>query len=905
VLLGCVVVAAGVLQLLPSLRASAKMARLGLGLDLAAVLGTIALYSFDPRGNLLILVPAIQAEAGVVLGLPGALWLWGGSSVAYVGTAFLTQAASGAPISPIEVGLRIAVGFVLSIGGGILWDQLSDERRRALADREQEFGRLQDLVSRLAEAEQKYRVLAEQTPAVLYIDLPDEQQTPVYIGPRIESMLGITREAYLADPDLWDKLIHPDDLERASRGYAREVTAGRPFSEDYRLITPDGRTVWVHDEAVVLNDAEGRPSLIHGVMFDITDRRTAAERDQRDRSYSEALRETALAALRRLDPADVLETIVSRAAALVGTSHGYAYVRDPDGDGLEVKSGIGLFKDWVGFRLLRGQGLAGRVMDTGRTMLVDDYDAWSGRASTFPRGIIGSVVGAPLLSADEVTGVIGLAQGERPEPFSAEDVEVLSKFAEIASVALDNANLYIAAHEELRQRQKAEAELAYLAFHDRLTDLPNRAMFEEVLALALARARRSDLAVAVLYLDLDNFKLINDSLGHSAGDELLRLLANRLRRVLRGSDMVARQGGDEFLLLIADVEGGGPGDDPTDAVTRAEWVAERIRKELARPFRFNKTEVYVSASIGISVFPFHATDAKTLLRYSDAAMYAGKRSHPGHTRVFSGEDPIGKLSLATRLRKATDQGGWVLHYQPIVNLPDGLIVGAEALVRWPQPDGSLMLPSDFLPLIEEMGLIGTLGEWVLQEVCAQARRWHDEGAALFATCNLSLPQLWQPDLVARLLRLIRSTEVEPSMIVVEITESAAMGDPERTRQILEELHAHGVGLAVDDFGTGYSSLSRLKELPVDMLKIDRPFLHDLPGDHASAASVRAIVQLADGLGMRAVAEGIETEEQRQALLEYGCTLGQGFLFSKAVPADVVTEWVRAGQLHLPGQRTPV
>jgi EAL domain-containing protein (putative c-di-GMP-specific phosphodiesterase class I) len=369
--------------------------------------------------------------------------------------------------------------------------------------------------------------------------------------------------------------------------------------------------------------------------------------------------------------------------------------------------------------------------------------------------------------------------------------------------------------------------------------------------------------------------------------------------------VVARQGGDEFLMLLADIEGGGPGDDPTDAVTRAEWVAERIRTELARPFRFNRTEVYVSASIGISVFPFHARDAKTLLRYSDAAMYAGKRSDPGHTRVFSGEDPIGKLSLATRLRKATDQGEWVLHYQPIVNLSDALVVGAEALIRWPQSDGSLMLPGEFLPLIEEMGLIGALGEWVLQEACSQAKRWHDQGAALFTTCNFSLPQLWQPDLVARVLRLIRTTGVEPSMMVIEITESTAMSDPERTRQILEELHVHGLGLAIDDFGTGYSSLSRLKQLPVDMLKIDRPFVHDLPGDHASAASIRAIVQLADGLGMRAVAEGIETEGQRRCLLEYDCSLGQGFLFSKAVPADVVSGWIRQGQLRLPAQRAPV
>jgi diguanylate cyclase (GGDEF)-like protein len=620
---------------------------------------------------------------------------------------------------------------------------------------------------------------------------------------------------------------------------------------------------------------------------------------RRDLAYAEALAETALAAMKLLDPDDVLDAILSRAGALVGTAHGYAYLLGEDGEELEVRAGTGLFREWIGFSLKPGEGVAGRVLESGLPLLVDDYDTWGGRAAAIASGVFSSVVGVPLSSGNGVTGVIGLAHVDRDHPFTDDHVTILARLAETASVALDNARLHEQAQLELRHHRQAEAVLAHLAFHDRLTDLPNRAMFEEVLGTALARGRRNRHAVAVLYLDLDNFKVINDSLGHNAGDEMLRLLGARLRRVLRDSDSVARQGGDEFLLLLADLEGGDPQADPTDAVTRAEEVVERIRAQLAKPFRFNGTEIYVSASIGIAIFPFHAGDARTLLRYADVAMYASKRADPGSTRVFSGEDPGGKLSLATRVRKAVEREEFVLHYQPIVNLADGRIKGSEALLRWPQPDGTIALPGSFLPAVEEMGLIGRLGEWVLGAVCEQARRWQDEGADVLTSWNLSLPQLWQRDLAARIVRKVRGSGVEPASIVIEITESAAMSDPVRTRHILEELHQQGFGLAIDDFGTGYSSLSRLKDLPVDILKVDRPFLHGLPEDRVAAASVRAIIQLAEGLGMRASAEGVEDEQQRAYLLQNGCSLGQGFLFAKAVPADELSGMIRSGGLAVP------
>jgi diguanylate cyclase (GGDEF)-like protein/PAS domain S-box-containing protein len=898
VLAGAMVLTA-VLQLLPSHRSSAGLARVGLATDLLAVFGTLALYAFDPRPNLLILIAAVQAEAGVVLGVAGALWVWLFSSGAYVGIELFSLHLSGASLSAIDMAMRILVGFVLAVGGGILWGELSQERRQAQEEREREVRRLHRLVRRLRLAEQRYRALVEQTPALLYMDLPDERQTPVYIGPRVESMFGVSREEILSSAEAWDSLVHPDDREEVVRGYADAVRAGRPYTHEYRVVRRDGATRWVHDEAVVLRDGRGKPSLVHGVILDITERRAADERDARERTYAEALRETAVSVMQRLEPADVLDTILGRAAALVGTTHGYVYLVDAERGDLEVTAGMGLFKEWIGFRLERGEGMAGQVVETGLPLAVDDYDAWEGRAAAFPQHVFAAVLGVPLASANGVTGVIGLAHVEKGRPFTADDVSILTKFAEIASIAVDNAQLYAAAQEELIQRKNAEAQLAHLAYHDRLTNLPNRAMFEELLELALTRAQRGGHAVAVLYLDLDNFKLINDSLGHNAGDELLKLLGARLSRVLRASDAVARQGGDEFLFLLANIGGGRALDDPVDAVTRAEAVADRIRDQLAKPFRFNGTDVYVSASIGIAICPFHATDARTLLRYADVAMYASKRASPGSTRVFSGEDPVGRLSLATRVRKAIDGEQFVLHYQPIVNLISGKLVGLEALIRWPQPDGSVVLPDTFLPVIEEMGLIGAVGEWVLSRVSEQARQWHERGATVFTSWNLSLPQLWQRDLAAHMMRTIRTAGAEPSSIVIEISESAVMSDPGRSRHILEELHDQGLQLALDDFGTGYSSLSRLKDLPVDILKIDRPFLHGLPEDAAAAASVRAIVQLADGLGMRALAEGIEDEAQRRYLIENGCPLGQGFLFSQALPAAALVDWMSSGRSPLP------
>jgi diguanylate cyclase (GGDEF)-like protein/PAS domain S-box-containing protein len=580
-------------------------------------------------------------------------------------------------------------------------------------------GELRRATEELSDADARYRAVVEQIPAIVYTDVVDDTMSTTYVSPQIEELLGISPEEYIADPDLWTKQLHPDDKEEALQSYLQGRTSGGPFSFEYRLLARDGRVVWFRDSAVVVNDRSGAPAFVHGVMFDITD------------------------------------------------------------------------------------------------------------------------------------------------------------------------------------RKNAEEQVAFLAYHDNLTGLPNRTMFEELLELGMARARRHDLSVAVLCIDVDDFKLINESLGYEAGDALLRAVAERLGEATRETDLVARQGGDEFLLLLADIEGGSvPGFEGTDsAILVVESVGARVHESLRAPFNVAGTELYVSASIGISMFPHDADDAMALLKNADAAMYQSRKTVPGSYLLHwrQSEEALGKLSLTTRLRKAVENRNWQLHYQPVVELAEGKMVGVEALIRWADPNGGLVPPGDFIPLAEEMGLIEAIGDWVVEELSHQAAAWRAEGLELEVSFNLSPRQLWQPDLTEKILEQLGAANLDPESIIVEVTESAAMADPERTLRILRDLNDRGLRLALDDFGTGYSSFARLRYMPVDVLKIDRLFIRNVAQDAQAGDMVRAIIQLAHGLGMTPLAEGIETEDEWRFLVEQGCRLGQGFYFCRPAPAeDILARYRRSG-----------
>ena len=436
----------------------------------------------------------------------------------------------------------------------------------------------------------------------------------------------------------------------------------------------------------------------------------------------------------------------------------------------------------------------------------------------------------------------------------------------------------------LEAELRAERELAdRLATHDVLTGLPNRSLLEEHLAMALARARRADHSVALLHIDVDAFKLVNESLGHAGGDRLLSEMAMRVREHTRATDILARPGGDELLLLIGDIAG--------DAVHVVERAARGIVKGLERPFTVDDAEFQVDASIGISIYPRDARDGDELLNHADSAMYRAKAVARGGWAIYENTegDPLEKLSMSTRIRRALAQGEFLLHYQPIFDLTEGRLTGVEALLRWCDPERGMVPPGEFVPLAEETGLIEELGDWVVGAVCEQQVKWARRGFSPRISFNVSPRQLRRLDFADRLSHHLAGTGADPARLVVEITESSTMEDPATAEPIMHALHALGLKIALDDFGSGYSSLSRLRELPVETLKIDRSFLQEVPQNREASAIVTAIIDLSRALGRVLVAEGVETEEQRHFLLQQGCLMAQGFLLGRPLPPDAIEE----------------
>jgi diguanylate cyclase (GGDEF)-like protein/PAS domain S-box-containing protein len=440
---------------------------------------------------------------------------------------------------------------------------------------------------------------------------------------------------------------------------------------------------------------------------------------------------------------------------------------------------------------------------------------------------------------------------------------------------------------DITDRVRAESELRKLAFFDSLTGLPNRAQLESRLRAAVTRARRRDRAVALVLVDLDNFKLVNDSLGHAAGDRLLRRVAGRLRGAEGEAGLLARSGGDEFMLLVSDL--------PRERAERAaRETADQLAARLAEPFTVARAEFHVAASIGISVFPGDADGAEELLQHADVAMYQSKGRGRAASTVYAGitHDPLERLSLSRRLRRAIARSELALHYQPIVWTASGRLHSMEALLRWHDPERGVVQPDSFIPAAEEMGLLDPIGAWVIEALAAQVVEWQAQGIQPRVSFNVSPRELHRPDFAADLGERLRSAGADPSLLTMELTESATLREPERIGPLLRDLRALGLQLAIDDFGAGWSSLSRLRSLPVQILKIDRSFLREIPENPEAGAIVRAIIALSDALGRTTVAEGVELPVQQHFLAAQGCPLSQGHLFGEALPAEQMTERLR-------------
>ncbi|HWI70912.1 MAG TPA: EAL domain-containing protein [Baekduia sp.] len=687
-----------------------------------------------------------------------------------------------------------------------------------------------DALDRLAMAEARYRELVEYVPAVAYVADWDEQSTLTYVSPQIEALLGWPPEAFLEDQELWYRCIHPDDVVRVREAEARSYALGERVDLEFRMIRRDGGELWVRDKEAVILDADGAPAFSQGVLVDVTPTRASESELADERHRAQRYLDIAGAIIVILD-ASARITLLNRAGAeLLGYEEGELVGRD--------------WHDTV---------VPERLRESGRAAYLEE------------------VVGADDDAVHESTV---LTRDGEERTIAWRDTIVRDGDGNVTAVMSSGV--------DLTERRAAEEQIAYLAYHDPLTGLPNRALLQEHLDLALARARRQGEAVGLLYLDLDGFKLVNDSLGHPAGDELLCHVTMRLSERRRGMDLLARQGGDEFLLLLADL-------DRAEAEAHARRVAEDLLKALAEPFSISGAEFHIGASIGISLYPRDAADAGELLRHADAAMYGAKAAGRNAVTVYNGDphEPLERLSMTSRLRKALDREELILHWQPIVDPRDGALRKLEALVRWQDPFRGLVMPDDFIGFAEETGFVDRVGDWVVRAVRDQVLAWEAVGyRPPRVTVNVSPRQLRRPDFGQRLLGIVTPDDVA-SRFTVEITESAAMADPLRTDPVLTELVAAGIEVAVDDFGAGYSSLSRLRTMPVQVLKIDKTFLQAVPHDAQATAIVTAIIELARALGMEAVAEGVENEEQRAFLVERGCPLAQGYLLGRPVPAEEI------------------
>jgi diguanylate cyclase (GGDEF)-like protein len=511
----------------------------------------------------------------------------------------------------------------------------------------------------------------------------------------------------------------------------------------------------------------------------------------------------------------------------------------------------------------------------------------------------GQVVSTRAGANLEVYVPLWLGRSRQPEgavqlslPYAAIDASVradtrrMSLLVFFGLAVLYTALFRIVAGASRTLRHQAEVN-EHQALHDALTNLPNRTLFHDRVGQALVSARREHIPVAVMIMDLDRFKEVNDTLGHASGDELLKQVGVRLRAALRESDTVARLGGDEFGVLLPRVV------DSAAAVS----VARKLRKALEEPFTIHSLALQIEASVGIALYPEHGDDVHSLLQRADVAMYVAKE-HPAGCEVYARErDDYSpdRLTLLTELRRAIDTGELVLHYQPKAELRSGEVNGVEALVRWSHPERGLVRPDEFIPLAQKTGVIVPLTFFVLNEALRQCRTWQLEGLELCVGVNLSARNLLDVNLPDTVGELLAKWELPPSLLELEITESTILADPIRAMHVLSRLSGMGVRLAIDDFGTGYSSLAYLKRLPVDELKIDKSFVQGMEDDENDAVIVRSTIDLGRNLGLRVVAEGVETAEAWRQLASLGCDVAQGYYLSRPVPAAELASWLRASR----------
>jgi diguanylate cyclase (GGDEF)-like protein len=582
-------------------------------------------------------------------------------------------------------------------------------------------------------------------------------------------------------------------------------------------------------------------------------------------------------------PQDVLQAGIEALAKLLQARYGAIGLLDEEGKLVQfVYCGISPEQAQAIGHFPKGRGLLGVVVREDQTLRLEDMSR-DPRSTGFPphHPVMKSLLAVPVSHQGRVYGRIYLCDREDGESFSVEDELLAQSFAHSLSLVLDNAR-------EIEQNRLAMQQLDFMAHYDALTGLPNRLLFADRVRQACLRQARESGVLALLFLDIDNFKIVNDTLGHPFGDELLQQAARRIQGVLRQSDTVARMSGDEFAIAVPDLHEG----------TDAGRVARKILETLQFPYVLGEHETFASASIGIALYPEDGDTVEMLLKHADTAMYHAKSLGKNNYQFFSVElnrRARRRMELERQLRRALERDELSLYYQPVVVLPSGAVETVEALLRWRAASGEVE-PAEFVPLAEETGLIVPIGAWVLRTALHQLRSWHDRGWLLRVAVNLSARQFRDPGFADTVCRALSEVGLSGAVLDLEITESLLLQESERTVALMRRLQEIGVSFSVDDFGTGYSSLSYLKKLPITTLKIDRSFVRDLASDPDDAAIVTATLVLARALKLRVVAEGVETAEQEEFLRRHGCRRVQGYRYGRPLPPEELEREVLRNRL---------
>jgi diguanylate cyclase (GGDEF)-like protein/PAS domain S-box-containing protein len=693
------------------------------------------------------------------------------------------------------------------------------------------------IVGTIADAERKlrrrYGQIVEGVDAIVWEGTVKDFHF-TYVSPAVERILGYPAESFL-DLDTWANRFHRDDRDVLEHTIEL-VGAGVDHDLEYRLIAADGRVVHMHDHIRIERDEHGEPAMLRGVAVDVTAQREAEVDLHRFADVVENI-ETAIYVFELDEPEDAhsLRIVAAnpRAEEMMAFEHGW--------DGPVVGTRLG--------EILPNEALLEGLAEVVRS-------------------------GTPFDIPNYASTRAG-AEGERTFGLRAFPLP-----GNAVGLGIDDITEAATAAETLRHQ----------ALHDALTGLPNRALLTDRLRQAVSTARRTNEGVALLVMDLDQFKEVNDALGHHHGDLLLVEIARRLEGTIRECDTIARLGGDEFaVLLTVDADEAG-----------AVAVATKVARALEQPFFIEELSLQTNASIGIALFPEHAGDAEELVRRADVAMYNAKRGTPVFT-VYAAEhdrSSVRRLTLLGELRRAIDLDELVVYFQPTIDLRSGRAVRAEALVRWQHPEHGLMGPGEFIELAEVSGMIQPLTRWVCERAMHEAREWVDAGFDLGVSVNLSVRNLYDPDLVPWLQTAMEATGLPEHLLTLEITESEVMEDPLVAHEVLGKLRAMGVSTSIDDFGTGHSSLAYLKHLPIDEIKVDRSFVGGMGSDASDATIVRSIIDLGRNLGLGVVAEGVEDEETLHRLADLGCDRAQGFVIGRPMPASSL----RAHLRRQPGPR---